>query len=262
MRNTVKKGLKGILAIEAGLLLLAVGVGLPLFYHDGYVQISSWKYLYFQNTMKLALWCILPVLVMYGVFRVDKETISPKVWKEKLQKSNLTRATLVFTLLLSISYVCAVDRQEALWGTDGWFMGYLTYLSLLACALMIGHFFPYKRLGMGIVAGAGFLVIFWGICNRFSIYPVQMTLSSPEFISSMGNVNWMCGYLSLIVPLIVGIYFGAETKWQKSLILIPTALSMGFLIVEGSESAFLILIVLFLGVFFLAGTEETYQNRF
>ena len=263
MRNTVKKGLKGILAIEAGLLLLAVGVGLPLFYHDGYVQISSWKYLYFQNTMKLALWCILPVLVMYGIFAVDKEVLNLKKWKESLGSATpLTKALILFTVLLTVSYAFAVDRKEALWGTDGWFMGYGTYLCFIACSLMIGYFFPYKRLGMGIMAGAGFLVIFWGICNRFSIYPVQMTLSSPEFISSMGNVNWMCGYLSLIVPLIVGIYFGAETKWQKNLILIPTALSMGFLIVEGSESAFLILIVLFLGVFFLAGTEETYQNRF
>lgn len=262
-RKKIQKGLQVILAIEAGLLLLAVGVGLPLFYHDGYVQISSWKYLYFQNTMKLALWCKLPVLVMYGIFAVDKEVLNFKKWKESLGSTRpLTKALILFTVLLTVSYAFAVDRKEALWGTDGWFMGYGTYLCFIACALMIGYFFPYKRLGMGIVAGAGFLVIFWGICNRFSIYPVQMTLSSPEFISSMGNVNWMCGYLSLIVPLIVGIYFGAGTNWQKNLILLPTALSMGFLVIEGSESAFLILVALFMGLFFLAGLDQGLQIRF
>ena len=45
------------------------------------------------------------------------------------------------------------------------------------------------------VSAAVFLL---GYINRFGIYPIEMAYANPSFISTIGNMNWYCGYLMCV----------------------------------------------------------------
>ena len=47
-------------------------------------------------------------------------------------------------------------------------------------------------------SGAVFLL---GILDRFSFYLIPLKIRQPGFISTLGNINWFCGYLSVLAPL-------------------------------------------------------------
>lgn len=154
---------------------------------------------------------------------------------------------------------------DAWGGADGWMMGFLVQALLLFFAFLFS--FPVSDDGeharkfgtYRLYTGAG-ITIFLGIANRFRFYPFSYMGIDYTYLSTLGNIDWFCGYLSVVVPILMGDLYLARLDRQsgrkiyvKELLLVMSFL---ILILSGTESCYLIL-----GVCFVSLAIVSVQNQ-
>ncbi len=212
---------------------------LPLYFHNGYEKIATRKSLLFQRAG-----------MIYGAVLILIMILKIPEWIRQKRKPNGNRLDLFVVLWGVVNFVSclfSVNREEALWGTAGWYMGLVTQLICVLIYFGVSRFFPAgKRTGnllLVIGGGCAALLFAWGLLNRFSVYPLEMEYSGPDFISSVGNINWMGGYYAVFSPLITGAYcfrdeiFG-KRRWGKILMAVVALITLSFGIVEGSDDVY------------------------
>ena len=185
-------------------------------------------------------------------------------------------ALLLFLLSLLVSSLQSADFGAAWRGSDGWLMGLLVqgltilfafFLSFPQTAEKEQKLLPYLK--FCLYTGGG-IVILLGILNRFRIYPFEYMKVDSSFLSTLGNIDWFCGYLAVVVPYAMGDLYLSRVKalrhiqkkslkhrfrisdlliWGKMAFV---AASFLLLILLGAESAYLVLGASFL-ILFLAG---------
>lgn len=171
---------------------------------------------------------------------------------------------LLITSLL-LSSLLSGSFTDAWSGADGWMMGFLVQ----ALSLFFAFLFSFPVSGDGeharkfgtycLYAGAG-ITIFLGIANRFRFYPFSYMGIDYTYLSTLGNIDWFCGYLSVVVPILMADLYLARLDRQsgrkvyvKELLLVMSFL---ILILSGTESCYLIL-----GVRFVSLAIISVQNR-
>ncbi|MBO5166562.1 MAG: O-antigen ligase family protein [Lachnospiraceae bacterium] len=259
------------------LLLVTVGyffvmaAGLP-FYFDtetDYTMIGTNKADFFRE---YGFWLgrvFLHILVFYVVAALVCYFWENRKVPGKL--SNLTNALLddlsltdkfaiVYALALFLSYYYSEYPDMAVLGAHGWYMGFWPQ------AMLLGSYFATSRLFQNrskmfaagaacLLLGVSFIVFVLGILNRYGINPLGMDYAGPGFISTIGNINWYCGYWSVTFPLGAGWFLFLEQKtdentkkylMKKSLLLLYTAVGFAAGITQGSDSCLLVLAALIL----------------
>lgn len=186
-------------------LLLLFGI-LPLYMQDGLVQIGNVKYLFFRNTTIVigAFWVIAGVAVLWRQHKgITRKSLKALLFSCKTD-------IFVWAYLLSgvVSFWGSPDRQAALWGYSGWYMG------LVSQVLFVGIYFACSRyydgskavwLVGGMVAG---IVTGIGLLNRLDIDVLgvfrEMELHDANrlwLISTIGHSNWYVGYISVTIGI-------------------------------------------------------------
>ena len=197
--------------------LLLIFCVYPFYVERGYENIGEAKNRFFLY-ISISAFVILGICAFLYLLKA--------LWDILLQKKvylidwNRVSATDLFVLLYAtfvfLSYVFSEYRDEALWGTEGWYMG------LLPLLLLCGLYFLISRMWNGdtrifyLLVAASALVFLLGICNRFSFYPIKFAVTQPDFISTLGNINWFCGYLSVVSPVGIGMFVLQDKKQEAS----------------------------------------------
>ncbi len=156
-------------------------------------------------------------------------------------------AALGYMLCLTVSFLLSSDRAESLWGTTGWRMGFLTELLFLLC-YFAARLLPISRAAAGavsVLSASG--VVLLAVLDGFGIHPLPFMGTDPSFISTIGNVDWYCGYLALTASLAAGLLFAGRgtSKWVRVpgfVLFVLSVLSVIQLIVHGTAAGWLILI--------------------
>ena len=261
--------IKQLLQAGVGLYLVLLVVFYALYFVNGYEQLATHKF----ELLKFMSVCfggvLIPFAAIYMILHAFDAILKikkPYHFTERfLYEISLTDAAVIdYTCVLLLSYFLSPYKAEALWGTAGWYMGLGTQLIMVGIYFFVSRFFETDKIQdflyfIGIVS---FLLMLWGLLNRFSIYPIEMEYSAPSFISCMGNINWFCGYYSVVFCIGAVLYFISEDMWIRLLGIghALTAFALGA--VEGSDSAFLSLGVLFFILFLYAFTETEKMKRF
>lgn len=171
-------------------------------------------------------------------------------------------AVLLYAVSVFISYAFSWDKNEALWGTDGWYMGFLPILFLCVACFLISRLWDGKKIVLWGILIASSVVFLLGICNRFSFYPIEIEYAQPNFISTLGNINWFCGYLSVIAPIGIGLFVFTEQKKAPGILLgIYTFLAFVTGFCQGSNSVFLWFGALFVVLLFLSSGDKRRMER-
>jgi len=261
--------IKQLLQAGVGLYLVLLVVFYALYFVNGYEQLATHKFELLKFMSICFGWVMIPFAAIYMIlcgFNVISKKKRPYYFTERfLYEISLTDAAVIdYTCVLMLSYFLSPYKAEALWGTAGWYMGLGTQLIMVGIYFFVSRFFEADKIQdflyfIGIVS---FLLMLWGLLNRFSVYPIEMEYSAPSFISSMGNINWFCGYYSVVFCIGAVLYFISEDMWIRLLGIghALTAFALGA--VEGSDSAFLSLGVLFFILFLYAFTETEKMKRF
>ncbi|MBE5851586.1 MAG: hypothetical protein E7299_01325 [Lachnospiraceae bacterium] len=278
--------IKQLLQAGVGLYLVLLIVFYALYFVNGYEQLATHKFELLKFMSVCFGWVMIPFAVIYGLFyfvgqmetgRHQKKDDMPTEMGRKQQgkramfadrflyEISLTDAAILdYTCVLLLSYFLSPYKEEALWGTAGWYMGLGTQLICVGIYFFTSRFFEADRIQdflyfIGIVS---FLFMLWGLLNRFSVYPIEMEYSAPSYISSMGNINWFCGYYSVFFCIGAVLYYNSEDIVVRLMGFIHATIAFALGAVEGSDSAFLSLGIFFFILFLYAFTETEKMKRF
>ena len=219
----------------------------PLYVDDGYYNIGIAKIEFLYSISAITFFLLLITKILQ-VIKNPQKTLKSYNWN---QISITERLLYTYMLIIIVSYLISPFKANILWGSDGWYLG--TIPLLLMCSLVIFLIHNWKEprfIGYGALIVSGFVFIL-GICHRFSFYPIRIEPTKySEFISTLGNINWFCGYLSVISPIGVGLYVLQERKkdkynWQQYLLLLYVFISFAIGFCQGSDSYFIWITALF-----------------
>lgn len=235
MRDSLKKTLE----VLAFVYFVLLGVIFPLYFKNGYTSMGSVKFRFFEYAGTVLCVMLFFCLLYLLCSRHLTAALSVTDW--------FVLAYGVVVCLSTISSEFGPDSYygSALWGSKGWNMGFVTQMLLVLIYFMLSRFFLWEKLGIHLLLGVSGVVFVLGSCNRFGFYPIPMESAGPGFISTLGNINWYCGYFAVVFALGYGLYLEAATKRRKRFY--GVYLFIGFMtgITQGSDSGYLVVLVLF-----------------
>lgn len=220
---------------------IVIAVVYPFYAPGGYVQIGEVKYTFFRN---VTLVTIAVMFLMILIWLVQNHS------KGKLVE--LYRGMSVsdwfaygYLIVIMLSYLSSSYKTDALWGVEGWHMGVVSQMMFVLLYFFTSRFFVCncKWLSVWLAAAGGVFVL--GILNRYSVYPIAMEGQTETFISTLGNINWFCGYWAVIAPLGITLYWCADRKSARIFAGIFSGIAMLAGITQGSSSAYLVYLTVF-----------------
>lgn len=260
------RGLLSLLDILVSLYMVVLMVILPLYSAEsGYRHIGTDKCLFFRSVSVNVCKIILP-LTAVCLFCLAVQWLRTK-GRDRLLRPELSvtdLAALVYLAAVVGSYLHTSFREETAWGdtfygTYGWYLGLVTQLLFLAVYLMVSRLWQRRDWLIALWIPVLFVVSLLGYLNRFGIFPLEMQASSPQYISTIGNINWYCGYL---VTVLSGFAFylwqGGQLprkRWLRSLLYICLGVGFATLVTQGSSSGIVALLIM-LGVFYLLSMKD------
>ena len=249
------------------LFLFCFAIVYPLYFRDGYTQITTYKFQYLKIIAFLfgglllivnAFYLLIPSKMSDGA----KVSIGSRVAGSLKNLSATDIFILLYGAVLIFSFMLSDFPQEALWGTDGWYMGFVTQMICIGIYYFVSRFYDGKESRIWYLMGISFLIFLWGLLNRFSIYPITMENASVEYISSIGNINWFCGYWSVFFVMGPVIYILTEDMASRIFSGIYSMVALGLAAVEGSDSAFVSLGIVFFLLFLVCFEKRRWLERY
>ena len=257
--------LKRILWLLSGMYIFLVMVIMPFHHTDGYTKIGTNKYEFFKMVTGAMAWFFVPALVLYGIWLLmswikEKKPIS-------IRLSVTDKFALLYGAAVLLSYLFSPYREATIYGNawdgaTGWFMGAKSQLLFLASYFIISRFWSGRSL-LKLIFPVLLIVCCLGYLNRFGVYPIEMASANYMFISTIGNMNWYCGYLVTVFFAILG--FWLVTKQEDLKVGLFTALIVvGFasLVTQGSNSGIFVLMVMLVVIYLLAMKRGSYMEQF
>ena len=111
---------------------------------------------------------------------------------------------LLFGLSIILSTILSVDFGKAVTGENGWYCGCIMQL------LAVFYYFVFRkeerwdrycRICLYLASGLAFS---FTVLNRFLIFPLPFMRDDSLFVSTLGQINWFCGYASILLPYAMG----------------------------------------------------------
>lgn len=261
MKRKMEKLQLAVLEIANSILtafFLVMMVVYPLYVKGGYLEIGDVKYFFFRNVSLVSMGIMLIVVLCFVLLHGE-------TWSIADHYRNLSGTDwFVYGYLIAVllSYLFTAFRKEAFWGAAGWHMGLVSQLLFIAFYFLFSRYFKWDRKMLYAMLLSSGLVFLLGILNRYSVYPISMIGQTPSFISTLGNINWFCGYWTVICPFGVLLYWNSKGLIQQAASGIYVVIAFLIGVVQGSSSAYLALAGLILLLFGLSFRGNLYMKRF
>lgn len=264
---------------------LAVMVAvLPFYFYreTGYTTIGSSKSELFQKWGIGSARMFVHILLLYLVFALFcwwKENRQTKHKAALLISSffdglSITDKFVIFYMVsLCLSYYYSPYREVAQMGTSGWYMGFFPQIVMAGSYFAITRLLPeiWAKWTAAFMLLSSFGVFLLGVLNRYGVNPLGMASTGPSFISTIGNINWYCGYWTVLFPVGAGMFllYGKESEkekrilcWQRAALGVFTAVGFAAGITQGSDSGMFALAATLLLLGWLAGSSRERMVRF
>lgn len=232
-----QNNLRKIWLIMLIIYLAAICWILPVYMKEGYFELGEAKAKCFWLISLL----ILPAFAGLALALRSGRGENKGHFREKPVPEGILVALILQNLL---TFAFSVDKKTAFFGIEGWRSGLITVLLVLIYSLI----FSWQSLGKSRVVQVMMLIVPFGeyilsIFNRLGIYPLDIYGQNDSFLATIGNINWFSGYLSVFVPLGIGIMY-SEIPFKKWFFLsgIYSVVGQVALLLQGSDGAALILL--------------------
>lgn len=267
------EALLSLLDILAGVYMLIMMLVLPLYTTEtGYTSIGTEKCIFFRSVSVASCKVIIPIAAVYLLCRLAQRLRAKKSERISFRDHHLS-GTDLFALLylaavvgsyLHTSFQEPTERGDAFYGVYGWYLGLLTQLMFVGIYFMISRFWKRRAWTVLLWAAAMIIVCLLGYLNRFGIYPLEMEATGPQYISTIGNINWYCGYLVTVLSMFVYyLWQGRELcgkRWIHTGLCLLLVVGLATLATQGSSSGVVTLLAL-LGVFYLLSMRDEEKLR-
>ncbi|MBE5884548.1 MAG: O-antigen ligase family protein [Lachnospiraceae bacterium] len=267
---------KYVLDLCVCVYIFLILVVMPFYNEEGFNHIGTDKSTFFKNCTIYGSKIVLPLLAIMAVTGVimhirtkgipNGKALSVKsiIAACKKQFSSTDCFALAYGISVIIAYLCSDYKETAMWGVKGWYMGLIPQLTVVVVYFLISRAWTRRNWLVALILPVSFIVFALGYLNRFGIYPIDMKLEAPEFISTIGNINWYCGYLVSIFFGVMFLFWKVEWKkvWQQLLMMGYLVIGFATLVTQGSSSGIFTMAVLFLFLFWLSVSDSRSMESF
>ncbi len=276
-----KKFCNQLLQIVLSVSVLLIGCVLPLYFENGFSTIGTDKHSFFRFVGTTTMYMAIVLLILKGAadlflyYGFQEKEQAEQWWKKEVRLSVTDKFLLLYAASVLLSFLFSSFRKEALWGTNGWFMGMLPQFLFLGYYVLLSRVWERVEWIWYIFMGCSSVSFLLGILNRFSIYPLDMHSRNTAFISTIGNMNWFCGWWAACVFLGIVVFWmmqkeegrkegGAYLPYGIRFSLLTAYMALALLIglLQGSDSGFLALFAGLLVLLFLSAKEVDRMIRF
>lgn len=247
--------LRVVMEYMISIYLLLILTVLPFYNTEGYAHMGTDKATFFNKVSAFAGKAMLLPLLAYiviGLVLLMKNRRETKIIDRIKKEISLTDGfAFLYGVALLLAYLSSNYKEEALWGTQGWYMGFLPQLTLVMIYFLVSRLWGPKKWIFYTVIPVSAAVFFMGVVNRFGGYPFGIESAGEGYISTIGNINWYCGY-SVATVFIGTTLLWRESglkAWQKTLLMAYTMLGLVSLVLQGSDSGLVTLAVMVLVMF-------------
>lgn len=257
MSTSEKKEKNEFFALLCNLYIIALLVALPLYTGGGYGQLGDKKYLLFRNIsfFCLGIWLIAG---MPGRLRAAVDWVRAFGTRKKRPGEGHGRfpfnwldcAAAAYGACVLVSAVCSSYGKLAWAGYNEWYMGAVSQLLFVGIYFFVSRQYDGALWPLYLGEAALFIVTLLGLWHRLGIDPLGLmtgwTKKNWEYthmLSTLGNINWLCGYYSVALSFLIVHFLREERRWLQVFLYIASVLSYVLLVVQGSQGGWLILIV-------------------
>lgn len=258
--------LRGLLDYGICLYFILILAVMPFYFRDGYSHIGTDKAEFFCKVSTGFMCILLPAAAAYPAIRAAVLRREGRGWKlSDIFRNRTDFFAALYGAALVISYLCSRHKEVALWGAKRWYMGFWPQMFLILIYFLVSVFWRPRKWMFGLMMAAAAVVFVLGYLNRFSVYPIQMKLQNPQFISTIGNINWYCGYVVPVLAVGVGLLWlkkedsGGDGRIPGRVRHAACALyvlaGFGTLVTQGSDSGIVALAAILLAMFCLSAAD-------
>ncbi len=258
-----------MLDVVACVYILLILVAMPFYHQEGYTHIGTDKSVFFFkagiSVGKIAVPLLILHLILLAAASWRKKGNASRLWECIRTNASVTDLFAVaYGVVLLLSYAFSRYKSEALWGSPGWYMGFYRQMMLVGVYFYISKSWKPKKWIFYTVLPVSAAVFLLEYLNRFDIFPLDMGAYGPQFISTIGNINWYCGYqVSVFFAGMILLWQGISYKmWQRLLLMAYVMLGFASLVTQGSSSGMAALAAVFLVMFCLSVSDCDKMCRF
>lgn len=254
-------------------VMAAMCVAVSFYAKEGYNQIGNAKFAAYRMVMAVGFsiflaCCIVLLFVQMNGRKKGQKLLAadlPVRLKEKLSVTDF--CVLAYLLFTTISVVCGGFYEDALWGSFGWNMGWMSQLSFVLIYLAVSRFGKHYRVVLSAFCGSAFVVFLIAVLHRMLIDPIGFYeglqgYQMAQFLSTMGQATWYASYLVVALPVGVAVFLFAEKSLWRVLGGVYTAVGFASLVTQNSDSAYFALAGFMLVFFSVCIQKRETLNRF
>lgn len=253
----LRRFFKIVIDYAINIYLLLILCVMPFYNREGYRHIGTDKSVFFNSVCVYIGRSLVPVLLFYLIMLAIKQR---KEIKEKIRDSFSVTDFFAagYGLILIISYFFSKYHTTALWGSTGWYMGFWPQMFLILTYFFVSKFWKPRKWVLYLGLTTSFAVFLLGYLNRFNIDVLGMTTNYTNYISTVGNINWYCGYLVSVFFAGAALLWQWESGklWQKILLMLYVTVGFGTLVTQGSDSGLVALVVIMFVLFCMSLRES------
>ena len=251
-------------------LIMAV---LPLYMHNGYYDIGDVKWAFFVTVTwgirgnGLFIPAFIPLMVILLIWYAFCRRMTPSDIFRGLQNCSVTDIFAAFyAAAVVLSYLFSPYKQDAFWGSEGFYMGFAAQISFILIYFLISRFWHKNFFPIAAGLAAFAVVCLIGNLNRFNIDPLHVyTLLTEEdkvfFLSTLGQSSWYSCYLCLPYSTAVFLYWHSKKSLSRMASLVCLVLGSFAIVTLNADSAFAALaVMLFLLLYFSTGSRRLLQR--
>ncbi len=167
-----------------------------------------------------------------------------------------------FLLTGVATFLFSIGKKTAFFGLEGWRFGFLTCELMVLSGYILSKGLELDEFVVSAIFATPFLSYVLGILERFGIDFIDIYGKNESFLATLGNINWYTGFLSIFVPLGVGLGY-LQKKWTKAFIAcsINSVIGLMALLLQGADSGLLIILATYLVLlFFSLSTRENFYK--
>lgn len=246
----MKNGENEFLGLLCNLYLLALLGVLALYTGYGYRGLGDTKYILFRNVSLICLGCWLVAGLPDRV----------RFWRRYLRQirrgwrmpafSFLDCAVAAYGASVVLSALCSAYGSLAWEGYDGWFMGAFSQLLFVGIYFFVSRQYNGAAWALYLGEGAVAVVTLLGLLHRLGVDPLRLhegwnpaDWEYGHMLSTLGNINWFCGFYSVALAFVVGHYLWEERKWLQPPLYAAAVGAFVIMGIQGSQGGLLILAV-------------------
>ena len=227
------------LSLLCHLFIIGLSVVLPLYTGGTYWQLGDTKYFLFRNMAFLCVGIWLAVQIVMQIINIIR--------RRKVKLSTMDVWMLCYGAATGLSALLSHYGATAWLGYNEWYMGGLTQLLFVGIYFFVSRSYDGAKYSLLLGEAAIFIVMAIGFCHRLGLDPTgllagygPMNWEYSHMLSTIGNINWFCGYCSVAMVFPLAGCLKGEKKWEWMPAYVVSVMCLALLMVQGSDTGILV----------------------